>query len=75
MTAMTFMMACVDSPEFYKTTPFELDTSATSLSSSVVVTTTVTEPTGNWAGGPSPVVSGREKSRFDLPIEDSASSK
>ena len=51
------------SAEFYRTTPFEFDSSAVSFSCPVVVTTTIAGPSGNWvdiAGPAAPAIEPRE---------------
>jgi hypothetical protein len=56
MNHLTYSAFEGNSAEFYRTTPFEFDTSATVLSGHAVVTTTISEPAGNWAGEAVPIL-------------------
>jgi len=38
-----------ETPDFYRSTPFEIETTAASTCASFVVTTVVTEPVGSWS--------------------------
>lgn len=71
MSQMTYTTLRASPAELYRTTPFEVDSSAASLSQSVVVTTTIVEPTGNWAGSGGPVASTPETPE-SVPFSDKA---
>jgi hypothetical protein len=55
MSRLTYSALEGSSAEFYRTTTFEFDTSATVLSGHAIVTTTISEPAGNWAGDAGPI--------------------
>jgi hypothetical protein len=42
--------------DFYRTTPFEFDSSAAALSGIAIVTTTISEPVAKWASATIPIV-------------------
>ena len=69
MNYLTYSAIEGDRAEFYRTTPFEYDSSASALSPHAIVTTTISEAAGNWVGDAGPVVSPVESPQ-SVPMTD-----